>query len=542
MPLFFEAVDDKLKTKTTVIPKNIHNLALKVKGEYGNDVNRDGYKTVNRLLDSSYNKKSKNKKNDESPKVDKNDGLTKFPTSTARKMLVDLDKQDGFIDPKAKEQIKSYLKSDVKSKENAVKQNSLVPKVKPNSKIKPTNVSKVKNDAKVGNLNVSVSEGKTIYVSESHLKAIRDHIITEMVNSSRNRKKTLKNALNEYHSQLKLPFNHDSENYDFKYNYEQYIDALEDIGKYGQLQDSGYHDINDIVTDFFKPCFDTAASSYIDMDLPEDELIIKLFEYLKDISVYSTGIEQYLEDDIVMSLYDYAEERGGSYRNDSYAAITFHGELGKKWNEEHGQNRRGQWLISFYDFNKVMEENNVYSINDIRSVLKDYDSFEENFHSKLSDEGEEFLWNLTLNDRGLIYVEREISIPGAVTKNPSGIGDTPKDDQRHDSFYNKILKYGGVGDCWSWSSGGSESYCATRFYTTSYLTLKGWVRPQDINWEETIYRNMYGMKCEQEIYIGAGGTVYVELEEVVLRRAEIDGKVYNDVNILKKPIVVPNYS
>ena len=38
MALFIdEAVDNKLSKKTTVIPKQIHDLALKVKGEYANN-------------------------------------------------------------------------------------------------------------------------------------------------------------------------------------------------------------------------------------------------------------------------------------------------------------------------------------------------------------------------------------------------------------------------------------------------------------------------------------------------------------------------
>jgi len=178
MPLFIdEAVDTKLSKKTTVIPKNIHDLALKVKGEYGTNKTQDGYKTINRLLDSSYNKGKKNTqgisaKNDNSPKKDKNDGLVKFPTSAARKMVIDLGKEKNFIDPQAKNTIINYLKADVKSKESAVKDNNNVPKVPKLAKtpdvekiIKPQTITK-------GNTNVTLHENKKqkiIFIDEDKL-------------------------------------------------------------------------------------------------------------------------------------------------------------------------------------------------------------------------------------------------------------------------------------------------------------------------------------------------------------------------------------
>lgn len=166
MPLFLdEAVDDKLSKKTTVIPKQIHDLALKVKGEYGNNKTQDGYKTVNRLLDSSYNKGKKkdngiSSENDNTPSVDKNDGLVKFPTSAARKMVIDLKKEKNFIDPKAKETIINYLQSDVKAKESAVKNNNKVPKVPKTAKPIGANKATAPKEVKVGGVAVTVRESK----------------------------------------------------------------------------------------------------------------------------------------------------------------------------------------------------------------------------------------------------------------------------------------------------------------------------------------------------------------------------------------------
>lgn len=180
MALFIdEAVDSKLSKKTTVIPKQIHDLALKVKGEYANNKKQDGYKTINRLLDPSYNKGKKmdkgiSAKDDNAPKLDKNDGLVKFPTSAARKMVVDLKKEKNFVDPKAKETIISYLQSDVRAKESAVKDNSNVPKVPKIAKPVDAQKAVAPKQVKVGNANVTIRESKkTIRINEEQLLLLK---------------------------------------------------------------------------------------------------------------------------------------------------------------------------------------------------------------------------------------------------------------------------------------------------------------------------------------------------------------------------------
>lgn len=280
MALFIhEAVDDKLNKKTTVIPKQIHDLALQVKGEYANNKTQDGYKTINRLLDSSYNKGKKNEngissKEDKSPKLDKNDGLVKFPTSAARKMIVDLKKQKNFINPKAKQTIINYLQSDVKAKESAVKDNNNVPKVP--KVAKPADIQKAVDPKriKIGKTNITVSESKKIVISENKLLLLK-----------------------EYYRQLNLPFNHDTENYDYKNNWEHYIDFLEYIGKYGTLPKSQMtknevintvyncvpNAINDTLSSYSEACQESFINDIIDNDLVKDYFDIEnedQYEYI----------------------------------------------------------------------------------------------------------------------------------------------------------------------------------------------------------------------------------------------------------------------
>ena len=422
MPLFIhEAVDDKLNKKTTVIPKHIHDLALQVKGQYANNKTQDGYKTVNRLLDASYNKGRKNTsgisaKNDKSPKYDKNDGLVKFPTSAARKMIIDLKKENDFINPKAKDTIISYLQSDVKSKEGAVKDNNYVPKVPKTAK--PINVSKANNAKQtvVGGVNVTVrEERKKILIPENKLFLLK-----------------------EYYRQLNIPFHHDTENYDYKENWEHYVDFLEEIGRYGTLPKSRW--TNDDIFDKVEEC------------LPYVEN--KLFEY------------DDTEDDVYASFIDYAFEHG---------LLDKCFDFNKFDKDEFEKSTRS---ITYYLSYIAPKKRNITNFG--------FDLFErfknDNLMYRLGEFG--FPDFLQIDKRGLIFVERSITIHSF--------------DERIKN--NEFIKaYKGVGECWTWKEGHGSPYCGDNNGIT--VTLQGWVDPSDVDWEETVYRNAYSLNEEMELYI-----------------------------------------
>lgn len=98
-----------------------------------------------------------------------------------------------------------------------------------------------------------------------------------------------------------------------------------------------------------------------------------------------------------------------------------------------------------------------------------------------------------------LWVERMITIPNHILSNMK-----MKD---HDNFYDYLRgEYGGVGVCWTWEKGNSMAYNAERFHNdkgenvgSTALVIKGWVNVDEINWEETIMLNAYGLNYEREI-------------------------------------------
>ena len=455
MALFIdEAVDDKLSKKTTVIPKNIHNLVLKVKGEYGNNTTQDGYKTVNRLLDASYNKGKKKKdgisaKDDNEPKLDKKDGLVKFPTSAARKMVIDLKKEKNFIDPQAKQQIINYLATDVKSKESAVKNNNNVPQVPKLAKPPKAKQEKTGSPIKVGNANVNLHETKRkkIIIPESKLIILKEH-----------------------KDQLNIPFNHDTENYDYKENWEHYIDFLEEYGKYGQLPHSqcDVSDVRDKIADILPNVLDELVGGEEGMynELRQEDFI---YEMLND---------GYSEEYVSMEDFD-------------------------DFNPEE---------MSADEYLRDFDTNDVFcSLN--RTGEEAYEDYVyEFFKDRLGEYG--FPYSLTYNDRGLIYVERAISVNGLMKR------------QKTNPF---IGKYDSVGEYWTWDNGSSEPYCGGQGTT---VTLKGWVDPSEVDWYHTLYVNMYDLNEEKELYIPNAN---VEIVSVTI----YDGATGKDKSFgLQKPIII----
>ena len=453
MPLFIqEAVDDKLSKKTTVIPKQIHDLALQVKGEYGNNKTQDGYKTVNRLLDASYNKGKKNTNGISSkenlPKMDNNDGLVKFPTSAARKMIIDLKKETNFINPKAKDTIINYLQSDVKAKESAVKANKTVPKVPKASKPYKINQPNRNKQLTINGTKINMKENKKkIFISESKLLLLK-----------------------EYYTQLNIPFNHDTPDYDYKSVYEHYIDFLEKYGKYGKLPKSKLtkNDVYDIVQEETPNAFEILSSND-----GETEHFIELFTNI----IMSRGVEfatSLFDDDFIKQFNEDGNDNFSDYLKD---IIYIEGSYESYLNEE------GERLYQKY--------------------LNDY------YLERLEDYG--FPYSLIFDNRGLIYVERAIKVPSVY------------DRQKTNDFINN---YDSLGECWSWAENGAEPYCGASNYTT--LTLKGWVDPSNVDWLNTISKNMYSLNEEQELYI-PNALVEVFEANVFINHKEVKLPLHNTI-------------
>lgn len=73
-----------------------------------------------------------------------------------------------------------------------------------------------------------------------------------------------------------------------------------------------------------------------------------------------------------------------------------------------------------------------------------------------------------------------------------------------------IEQYSHIGNSWCWAKGGAEAYCGRSFKDgTSHITLKGYVNVCDIDWDETLIRNMYSLNGEMEIFIDDNKTVEI---------------------------------
>ena len=106
--------------------------------------------------------------------------------------------------------------------------------------------------------------------------------------------------------------------------------------------------------------------------------------------------------------------------------------------------------------------------------------------------------HLTLNKRGLIYVERSIDFDMS-----NGVNN---------------LSYSSVGECWSWKKHNSRSYCSNISCLNDkryQVVLCGYVHPDSIDWLETVYLNSYDMKNETEIRMN--DNAQVEVSYILIR-------------------------
>lgn len=301
--------------------------------------------------------------------------------------------------------------------------------------------------------------------------------------------------LKEYRNQTVFNFDDEGNPYFAKDNWQHFIDFLEDIGDYGYLPNSGYkmEDIEKIVKDNY----DEAYSYKTQFDYNEEDDEIAISNFIVEIQnspnaeeYFNKGGEQFLK------FYEWLEGVGGAnVGNKEWYVPDFI-----------------ESIIGTFDidaFEDFLSSEGFYKLEDIKRDV---------FIGKLDDYG--FPYNITLNDRGLIYIEREIIIPkynSPVFKNGN-------------DFYLYLKKtYGGIGEYWTWDEDSSESYNGSTYGgQTTTITLKGWVSPNDVNWEGTVYKNAYNLNCEKEIYIPSSDT------RVELFAVEIQGN-----NVLDKPIIVP---
>lgn len=293
--------------------------------------------------------------------------------------------------------------------------------------------------------------------------------------------------LKEYYNQTTFNFDKEGNAYFKKNNWQLYIDYLEEIGKYGTLPKSewGYNEIvesiraeQNIITpnesDIYESDYADMFAKLIYESLFEDDDVYDVFE--PTVADMLTSFKNEENPTTYNELYNFLEDKD---------ILEYTSEF--------------EYMLTVYGSNK----------------------FQEMVNEAFTSEADDLADCLTINERGLVYIEREITIPKF---------DSPEFKSRRYKDYFKHLmdSYYGIGECFTWQKNKGEAYCGNHFEGgTTHVTLKCWVDPKDINWFETVYRNCYTLKDEAEIYINYTDAK-IELFEV-----DINGR-----NALQHPIIV----
>lgn len=276
----------------------------------------------------------------------------------------------------------------------------------------------------------SIMEGKhTIRLTESDLKAM----VSECI----------KRLINEYHQnqQLMLPFDSSSE----PYNYMQFVEWLETIGKYGELP-AEPNAMNDVVSDE-KFLYSVGEASFY----------------------YGTGDE--LDIDYLCELFaDFVKKNGGN----------------------------ALFVNPNYTTDQVLED--IQSVEDIKTYLNENGRFLwERFVINRGRQSMDWWVNerLDINEKGLIYCERMIEMESSMERYHGENGE--------DYFETLFDEYDGIGAYWSYCPGGGNVYF-NRAKHPQQILIKGVVSPRDVDWSATT--SLESMD-EQELRIEQGAIVQI---------------------------------
>jgi hypothetical protein len=260
-------------------------------------------------------------------------------------------------------------------------------------------------------------------------------------------RKIVKSVLQELHrgQQMVLPFDGSSE----PYNYMQFIEYLENIGKVGKLRGGN-------LTAVFQREEEMAQCGFATM-IDTDEV-----PFDEDITDFINRMISRYGEDIV------------GYGPDS-----------------------------------------IQDINDLLDVFTDRDKIYNELVEMGKKEIELLRYDLTINDNGLIYCERVLLLPHMDKRyNEDNIQGYYTPLNKRQDFYTELKQAfdQGVGVCWTYCPGAGECYNGGYFgQNGSRVTLKGWVRPEDVDWYETVMHIPLG---ELEIRMAYGATIQLDAVSV----------------------------
>lgn len=115
--------------------------------------------------------------------------------------------------------------------------------------------------------------------------------------------------------------------------------------------------------------------------------------------------------------------------------------------------------------------------------------------------------DLTINNDGLIYIERVISVKD-ITSNT-------------DIYHEYSNKWSNIGECWSWAKGGARNFGSENLnHGSDWFILHGWVRPEDVDWETTISCNTSTLN-EQELRLNYNAPI--QIDEIECKSDKLNG-------------------
>lgn len=288
--------------------------------------------------------------------------------------------------------------------------------------------------------------------------------------------------INEYRNQLEIPFDNKHPLYD-KPTHIHVLDYLLSISTKIMDIDDFYTSYNKMdIMRMWDENFDAAYNSFFDFDIDHSESLKyeRFLLFLESYPLNDSDNHEYYNQETIEKFNELMESGKDIYYINRY--MDFDYEDGEEYLSD-----KGKQVYKSKDFNKSIFENQ----------FDEYGAYDK------------ILDNLT--DNGVIKIWRSISF---------GKGDKV-------DVYTNASNYKGVGVYWSWDEDKAEAYWGER--DGDEYILHGLVRPDDINWQNTIYKSAYHLKNECEIELEESGAVLIY---------RVTHKQTDKSLPLKKPILV----
>jgi hypothetical protein len=494
MALIFEDENKTLGKKQLKVPDEVVKKLKVTRNLFDKYSQSKGFKRINAILDDGYNKRSKKK-----DKI--HNGDKTISGSDAKKIAFEKEHGEISNNPNDLNNIFTkplfpWLNDAIRSARTSVKKVKAVPPV-PKLEKKPADIEDVNKPIKMGNASIRIenaSPSKKVIMVESQLLLLK-----------------------EYHAQQVFNFDDSGNAYFEKNNWQHYIDYLEEIGTYGMLPASQWDKA------YVSKAIENAKENVRpgmggSDDTQEDDYLEAFYDVVCQAYIFDKTMDELFEDFFLELFNDYeAFKQTHNYYNECETLRVF------------------------------LEEKNIdiNHVDMLESYLTDLgkEAYEKTINEQFLDNILEFDMEdgFTYNDRGLIYIERNIRIPNF--NSPEFEQDYY--DEKYKNYFSYLSKvyggkgYGGIGNCFSWEEGKGEAYCADRFgaMDTTEIKLKCWIDPKDINLVETVYRNCYVLREEEEVYIN-NNNAKIEIFDIIIENGEINGIDVSGKSILKKPIIV----